>query len=49
MIIWSTLVDLSMRKHFILKLFRMFLEAHLTPFSQQMLARTIMIFPGSKV
>ena len=33
--IWSTLVDLSMRKHFILILFWMFLEAHSTPFSQQ--------------
>ena len=33
--IWSTLVDLSMRKYFILKLFWMFLEAHSTPFSQQ--------------
>ena len=46
--IWSTLVDLSMRKHFILKLFWIFLEAHLTPFSQQVLTRIIILFSWFK-
>ena len=46
--IWSTLVDLSMRKHFILILFWMFLEAHSTPFSQQVLTRIIIIFSWFK-
>ena len=39
-----------MREHFILKSFWMFLEAHLTPFSQQdNVTRIIILFCGSKM
>ena len=46
--IWWTLVDLSMRKYFILKSSWMFLEAHLTRFSQQVLTRIIILFSWFK-